>query len=234
MQIGFIFLNKDTQSIKSGGKMSDFTKTALIIIDVQNDFCPNGALAVPNGDEVVNPLNKLAEKFSNSNGKVIATADWHPANHISFAESHNKKKIGDIIDLPDVKGQILWVKHCVQGTKGADFHENLNLNPIHLIIRKGFRKNLDSYSAFFENDCKTTTGLDAFLKGIGITTIFLGGLATDYCVFYSAMDAISLGYKTIIVKDAVRGVNYPEGSVEKAIKIMQDSNILLQNSEEIL
>ena len=214
--------------------MFDYLKSALLMIDVQNDFCPDGALAVAHGDEVAAPLNSLSKKVADAGGKVIATADWHPHDHVSFAASHQGMKPGDVVDLPNVKGQILWTVHCVQGTSGADFHPNLDLKPVHCIIRKGFRKNLDSYSAFFENDRQTTTGLDAFLKGLGINTLFLGGLATDYCVFYSAIDAIHSGYKTIILTDAVRGVGYPEGSVEKALQSMQTAGAILLNSKELL
>ncbi|MDR0760745.1 MAG: bifunctional nicotinamidase/pyrazinamidase [Treponema sp.] len=220
-------------------------KSALLEIDIQNDFCPSyvtasgekrpqGALAVADGDAVTAPLNALAVRFAREGGgRVIATADWHPGGHCSFAASHPGKNPGDTVSLPGAGDQVLWPVHCVQGTPGADFHDRLDLRPVNLVIRKGFRKGLDSYSAFFENDRKTSTGLDGFLKGLGIGTVVLGGLATDYCVLYSAMDAVALGYTTVVLKDAVRGVGFPAGSVEKALADMEAAGILLLNSGEL-
>ena len=211
----------------------DFSRSALILIDVQNDFCPGGALAVENGDSVIGPLNRLASLFAARRGKVVATQDWHPGNHASFAVSHENKKPGDSIELPGVKSQVLWPAHCVQGSRGADFHDKLDLKPVSMIIRKGFRKELDSYSAFFENDRKTPTGLDGFLKALSVDTLVLGGLATDYCVFYSAMDAKTLGYNTIVAGDAVRGVNFPDGSVARALKSLEEAGVIIAVSEDI-
>ena len=208
-------------------------ETLLLIIDVQNDFCPGGALAVNEGDAVVPPLNALARALAAKGGRAAATQDWHPAGHVSFASSHNGKKPGDTVDTPLVKGQALWPDHCVQGTRGAAFHEELDLNPVSLIIRKGFRSGLDSYSAFFENDQKTPTGLDGWINGLGIKTVILGGLATDYCVFFSAMDCKNLGFNTIIASDAVRGVGFPEGSVEKAVAAMKEAGIIFASSKEL-
>ena len=207
--------------------------SALIVIDVQNDFCPGGALEVEKGDEVIGPLNRLSRLFSARSGRIIATQDWHPGNHVSFASSHQNKNPGDSIDLPGVKGQILWPDHCVQGKEGAGFHKSLEMNHTSLIIRKGFRTALDSYSAFFENDRKTSTGLDGFLKALSIDTLVLGGLATDYCVLYSALDAAALGYKTYAAGDAVRGVNYPPGSVERAHKLMEEAGVIIINSGDL-
>jgi nicotinamidase/pyrazinamidase len=212
----------------------DVLKTLLLIIDVQNDFCPEGALAVEDGDAVVLPLNALSLFLAEKGGRVAATQDWHGTGHISFASSHNGKKPGDIIDTPLVKNQVLWTDHCVQGSKCADFHKDLNLKPVSLIIRKGFHNDLDSYSAFFENDRKTKTGLDSFLTGLGIETVIIGGIATDYCVFFSAMDCKTLGFNTIIASDAVRGVGFPEGSVENAVTTMKNSGIKFIPSKEIL
>ena len=210
------------------------TKTLLLIIDVQNDFCPGGALAVQDGDGVVAPLNALAAAFAAAGGRVAATQDWHPRGHASFASSHADKKPGDIIDLDGVQGQVLWPDHCVQGTRGAAFHEQLGLDPVNLIIRKGFRKGLDSYSAFFENDRCTSTGLEGGIKQMNVETVIIGGLATDYCVFYSAMDSRRLGFNTIVVSDAVKGVGIPEGSVENAISTMKSNGIEFVSSVEIL
>ncbi|GHV56613.1 nicotinamidase [Spirochaetia bacterium] len=207
----------------------DIARTTLIEIDIQNDFCPGGTLAVDRGDEVIGPLNALADGFTRRGGRVIATADWHPAGHISFASSHAGRKAGDVLDT-----QVLWPDHCVQGSSGADFHKALDLKSVNLIIRKGFRKNLDSYSAFFENDRKTPTGLEGYLKFLGIETVILGGLATDYCVLYSALDAAAIGLRTIVLTDAMRGVGFPEGSVERAFKSMHDAGVILASSVEVL
>jgi len=217
----------------------DITKTLLLEIDVQNDFCPayahgtGGALAVPDGNAVVKPLNALAAAVSVAGGFVAATQDWHPAGHISFASSHPGKKFGDIITIV-AQAQGLWPDHCVQGGWGADFHAELDLKPAQLIVRKGFRKGLDSYSAFFENDRKTSTGLEGWIRRLGIETVIIGGLATDYCVFFSAMDSKKLGFDTIIVEDGVRGVGLPAGSVEKAVTEMKASGISFAVSADLL
>jgi nicotinamidase/pyrazinamidase len=215
--------------------------TALIEIDVQNDFCPSyalssgeklppGALAVEGGDGVIGPLNTLAAVFAGAGAKVVATADWHPPRHISFAGTHPGKNAGEAVELPGTGPQVLWPDHCVQGTRGADFHERLDLRPVSLIIRKGFRQSLDSYSAFFENDRRTSTGLGGYLKSLEIHTVLLGGLATDYCVLYSALDAVRLGFTTVVLIDAVRGVGFPAGSIEKALDTMKSSGVLLASS----
>jgi nicotinamidase/pyrazinamidase len=210
------------------------SKTLLLIIDVQNDFCPGGSLAVNDGDAVAAPLNELASALDKKGGRTAATQDWHPSGHISFASSHQGKNHGCVIDTSLVKGQILWPDHCVQGTYGAAFHSDLDLNLVSMIIRKGFHKELDSYSAFFENDRQTTTGLEGWIKFLGIETVILGGLAADYCVFFSAMDCKKSGVRTIIASDAVRGVDYPEGSVENAVSTMKKSNIEFLSSKEII
>jgi nicotinamidase/pyrazinamidase len=223
---------------------ADVRKAALLVIDVQNDFCPPytsvsgekypaGALAVGGGDEVIAPLNALARRLAAAGGRVIATQDWHPAGHVSFASAHRGKKPGETAALPGSAVQALWPDHCVQGSFGAAFHEKLDLAPVNLVIRKGFRPGLDSYSAFFENDRETPTGLAGFLEGLGLDTVFIGGLATDYCVFYSALDAARLGLKTIVLGDAIRGVGYPEGSVEKALAGMKAAGVGLVSSEEL-
>ena len=223
-------------------------QTLLLEIDIQNDFCPvytnsfgelcKGALAVQNGDEVIPVLNALAEALAAKGGVIAATQDWHPPSHVSFASSHPAKKPGDIIDIDicggELCGQVLWPDHCVQGTPGAGFHEKLDTNVVSLVIRKGFRKNLDSYSAFFENDRKTPTGLDGWIRSLGIDTVVMGGLATDYCVFYSAMDCKRLGFTTVVISDAVRGVDIPKGSVDNAVKTMKDSGIIFAPSKELL
>lgn len=203
------------------------------MIDVQNDFCPGGALAVNDGDAVVQPLNMLSRAFYEKGARIAATQDWHTEGHISFASSHNKNP-GDIIDTPLVKGQVLWPCHCVQGTKGAEFHSGLDLRPVSIINRKGYHKDIDSYSSFFENDRKTSTGLEGWLRCLGIETVIIGGIATDYCVFYSAMDSKSLGFKTIVASDAIRAVGFPAGSAENAVAAMKEKEIEFHTSAELL
>jgi nicotinamidase/pyrazinamidase len=195
--------------------------TALIVIDVQNDFCPGGALAVPGGDEVVEPINWLIERFEN----VILTQDWHPPGHSSFASSHAGQSAFASIDLP-YGPQTLWPDHCVQGTKGAEFHERLALDKAQLILRKGFRSPIDSYSAFFENDRTTPTGLAGYLRERGLTRLVLTGLATDYCVAYSALDAARLGFAATVLTDASRAIDL-EGSLAAAERQMQEAGVRL-------
>jgi len=208
-------------------------KTMLLMVDVQNDFCHGGALAVEDADAVIAPLNTLSRFLAEKGGRTVTTQDWHCTGHISFASTH-KKNINDIIDTPLVKDQVLWPDHCVQGTKGADFHSYLDLKPVSLIIRKGIHKGLDSYSAFFENDRKTPTGLEGMLRSLGIETVIIGGIATDYCVFFSAMDCKNLSFNTIIASDAVRAVNYPQNSMENAVSAMKSNGIIFLSSGEIL
>ena len=204
----------------------DFNRSALLIIDVQNDFCPGGALAVKQGDEVVEPLNKASKYFAQKGGAVIATQDWHPKNHVSFLSSHPENE--------GAGGAVLWPDHCVQGSFGADFSSGLDLSAVRLVVRKGFRTNTDSYSAFFENDRAKVTGLNAFLREIGVDTVFIGGLATDYCVLYTALDARKLGFTTLVMLDAVRGVDYPAFSVEKALRSMQQEAVILTNTGALI
>jgi len=201
---------------------------ALLIVDVQNDFCPGGALEVPGGDTVVPVINKLIDKFD----AIIQTQDWHPAGHSSFASSHKGKDPFDTIEV-DYGIQVLWPDHCVQGSEGADFHPDLNIKKTQVIIRKGFRKEIDSYSTFFENDQKTTTGLTGYLKQRGITDLYTVGLATDFCVKWSILDGIDEGFTMHIVEDAVKGIDL-DGSVEQAWKEMKEKGVKVTSSEEIL
>jgi nicotinamidase/pyrazinamidase len=179
----------------------------LIVIDVQRDFCPGGALAVPGGDEVIAPILLTAPRFAH----VVLTQDWHPANHTSFATSHPGKKPYESIGLA-YGDQTLWPAHCVQGTSGAEFHSGLNVPQTELILRKGFRPEIDSYSAFFENDRTTPTGLAGYLRERGLKRVFLAGLAYDFCVGYSALDARGLGFPAVVLRDACRAIDL-EGSV---------------------
>jgi nicotinamidase/pyrazinamidase len=186
----------------------------LLIIDVQNDFCPGGSLAVDDGNAVVSVVNRLMPSFSH----VVATEDWHPPDHVSFASRHPGRKPLEIIDAGGIQ-QVLWPDRCVQGTRGAELHPRLDAARIGLLLRKGMRPGLDSYSAFFENDHRTDTGLRHYLKGLRLREIFLCGLATDYCVLASAMNARGRGFRVTLVRDACRGVGFPQGSVEKAPKV---------------
>lgn len=183
---------------------------ALIVIDVQNDFCPGGSLAVAEGDEIVAPINDLMSKFE----AVVFTQDWHPATHSSFASQHSGKTPLELIEMP-YGPQVLWPDHCIRGSKGAEFHENLNANRADLIIRKGFRAAIDSYSAFFENDHVTATGLHGYLQNRGIEKLTIVGLATDFCVNFSAVDAATLGYRVEVLLDACRAIDF-DGSLDAA------------------
>lgn len=173
--------------------------SALLVVDAQIDFCPGGALAVPGGDAVIPVLNHLAGCFDH----VVLTQDWHPADHLSFASQHPGRKPFEVVE----GGNILWPDHCVQGTRGADFHPGLHISKAELILRKGFRRDIDSYSAFLENDRKTPTGLAGYLRERGLTTVYLAGLALDYCVGYSAEDAHRLGFDVIVLEDACRAID---------------------------
>jgi nicotinamidase/pyrazinamidase len=201
---------------------------ALLVIDVQNDFCPGGSLAVDHGDEVVPVINSLIPLFS----RAIATQDWHPADHVSFASSHPGKKAMDTVDAEGIR-QVLWPDHCVQGTRGAELHPRVDVRGIGFVLRKGMRRGLDSYSAFFENDRRTETGLHYLLKGLGIKEIVLCGLATDYCVLHSALDARRLGFRVSLVTDACRGVGFPTGSVEEALREMEKSGVTMARSGDL-
>lgn len=203
-------------------------KNTLLIIDVQNDFCPGGKLAVKDGDRVVPGINQIMKKFD----KVIATQDWHPENHVSFAKNHVGAKAYDMIDVGGIR-QVLWPVHCVAGTRGAEFHPELNMSNFHLILRKGTNPNIDSYSAFMENDKNTITGLDGYLKGLDIKQVYICGLATDYCVFYSAMDSRMSGFETFVIIDTCRAIDEPKGTLEKALSTMKDNEIRIINSREL-
>jgi nicotinamidase/pyrazinamidase len=183
---------------------------ALLVIDVQNDFCPGGALAVDKGDQVVPMINRLAGRFEH----VILTQDWHPAGHISFASSHPGSKPFQSIQVA-YGTQTLWPDHCVQGTRGADFHPDLDVPHAELVIRKGFRRNIDSYSAFLEDDHTTPTGLAGYLRERGLKRLFLCGLAYDFCVRFSAVDGTAAGFECLVIEDATRAVGL-SGSVEES------------------
>lgn len=194
---------------------------ALIVVDLQNDFCPGGALAVTDGDEIVPLVNDLIRNA----GHVVMTQDWHPAGHSSFASSHAGKQPFDMIEMP-YGPQTLWPDHCIQGSLGSDFHSGLAWSKAELIIRKGFRPGIDSYSAFFENDHSTPTGLAGYLRERGIGAITLVGLATDFCVAFSALDAISQGFATTVRLDACRGIDL-NGSLDAMLGRMREAGVVL-------
>lgn len=195
---------------------------ALIVVDVQNDFCPGGALAVPRGDGVVAPINAMMERFDT----VILTQDWHPAGHSSFASAHPGKAPFETIEMP-YGTQVLWPDHCVQRSPGAAFHPGLRTDG-DLIIRKGFRAAIDSYSGFFENDQTTPTGLEGYLRSRGISDLTLAGLATDFCVAFTALDAARLGFSVTVDLTACRAIDL-EGSLQAALSQMKVSGVVLQS-----
>jgi len=203
-------------------------RSALLVIDVQNDFTPGGQLAVPEGDLIVPLINRLGGLFK----QVIIAQDWHPSGHASFASSHPGRKPYDVIQLPYGE-QVLWPDHCVQGTVGAQFHCELKLPHAQLIIRKGCNPDIDSYSAFLEADRRTTTGLAGYLKERGIDTVYMVGLALDFCVMFSALDARAAGFNTFVVLDACRAIDM-EGSLATAMERMQTAGVGLIQSNQLI
>lgn len=201
---------------------------ALLIVDLQNDFCPGGSLAVPDGDSIIPTVNKLVNVFD----AVIQTQDWHPAGHSSFASSHEVKEPYDTVEM-DYGIQVLWPDHCVQGSMGAEFHPELNTLKTQVMIRKGFRKAIDSYSTFYENDQETTTGLTGYLNQRGITDLYTVGLATDFCVKWSILDGIDEGFNMYIVKDAVKGIDL-DGSLDAAWNEMKEKGVNIVTSDDLL
>ncbi len=199
----------------------------LVVIDVQNDFCPGGSLAVPEGDQVVPLINRLTGQFAH----VVLTQDWHTPGHQSFASAHAGRKPFETTELA-YGTQVLWPDHCVQGTKGAAFHAGLDVSRAELIVRKGFHPAVDSYSAFFENDRRTPTGLGGYLRERGFRRAYFVGLATDFCVRYSAEDAARLGFETVVLEDACRGIG-ANGSMEAALESFRQNKVRLMQSATI-
>jgi nicotinamidase/pyrazinamidase len=195
--------------------------SALVVIDVQNDFCPGGALAVAGGDEIIPVVNRLIAEHEH----VVLTQDWHPAGHSSFASSHAGKNPFETVEMT-YGTQTLWPDHCVQGTPGAEFHPGLAWTKAELVIRKGFRSAIDSYSAFFENDRKTPTGLAGYLRERGITRLTLCGLATDFCVAFSALDAAKAGFEVTVALEASRGIDL-DGSMDTMLGQMRAAGVTL-------
>ncbi len=201
---------------------------ALILVDIQNDFLPGGALAVPAGDEVIPVANRLLDCFP----LIAATQDWHPANHGSFASQHPGRHAGDVVDLNGIP-QILWPDHCVQGTTGAAFAPGFAVERVQRIFHKGLERELDSYSGFFDNRRLRSTGLGEFLRERGATEIAIAGLATDYCVKFSVLDAIQLGFRVRVIADACRGVDLHPGDSARALQEMQDAGARIVTSLEV-
>tara|TARA_E500000178_G_scaffold353817_1_gene420767 strand:+ start:703 stop:1437 length:735 start_codon:yes stop_codon:yes gene_type:complete len=208
-----IFINREllahSDKSKKTQNFDHNNKDALIIVDVQNDFCPGGSLAVKDGDKIISNINDIQKYFD----LIMLTQDWHPIDHSSFSSNNPGKELFSLKDMPYGK-QVIWPPHCVIGTYGAEFHETLNTDSAKMIIRKGFRKNIDSYSGFFENDRETHTGLAGVLKNLNIKRVFIAGLALDFCVHYTAVDSAKLGFETFVIKEATLPVDL-ENSVEK-------------------
>ncbi len=203
-------------------------KDALIIVDVQNDFCPGGTLAVKNGDKIINQINNIQKYFN----YIILTQDWHPKDHTSFSTTNPEKKIFTTKKMP-YGDQVIWPPHCVIGTRGAEFHKNLNTNKANFIIRKGFRKEIDSYSGFYENDRSTSTGLDGILKNLKIERVFVVGLALDFCVQFTAIDSVKLGYETFVIEDATLPVDIGN-SVEETLENFRSNKIKFGKLEKFI
>jgi nicotinamidase/pyrazinamidase len=201
---------------------------ALVIVDMQNDFMPGGALGVPSANEIVPIINALIVKFP----LVIATMDWHPDDHVSFASNHPGKKVGDIVKLGEIN-QILWPVHCVRNTHGAELSSALEHRSFASIFYKGTDKNIDSYSAFFDNARRKSTGLGDYLKSRGINEIYLAGLTTEYCILYSTMDAIDLGFRVYVIIDACRPINLTSGDEQRALEAMAAKGAKLIKSSDL-
>jgi len=201
---------------------------ALLIVDMQYDFMPGGALAVEEGDQIIQGINTVAKKFYKKSASIILTQDWHPQNHLSFASNHPGKKPGDEYKTETI-GPILWPDHCVPGTKGAEFHKDLHTILAHAIIRKGYNPEIDSYSGFLENDKKSETGLAGLLSSLKVKKIFICGLALDYCCFWTAMDGLDFGFKVYLLADLTKGIDDPPGNIAKSLDIMSKNGVKFAN-----
>lgn len=203
--------------------------SALLIVDIQNDFLSGGSLEVKDGNKVIPIINKIQNNFTT----IIATQDWHPANHKSFASQHQENNIGDFIDLNGIT-QILWPDHCVQNEYGSQFSNDLSLEKVEKVVQKGSNPEIDSYSGFFENDKLTETELHKYLKSKNIKTVYICGLASDYCVKFTAIDAANLGYETILIQDATKAVNISPNDHEKALEEMKNTGVKIINSSDLI
>ncbi len=217
-------------------KMLDFPikitgNDALLVIDIQNDFLPGGSLAVTDGDTIITGINDLRTTFSHNN-QIIFTQDWHPSDHQSFASVHSGKKPFDEYSSPGL-GPVLWPDHCIQGSKGAEFASNLDQNMAKMILRKGYHKELDSYSAFLENDKKTLTGLNEYLKAFNVSRVFVCGLALDYCIKYTALDAYKLGFEVFVILDLTKPVITEKSSIKEILADFESNQINIIISDQI-
>ncbi len=201
---------------------------ALIVVDVQNDFLPGGALGVPGGDEVIGVINRIAGRFE----LVVATQDWHPPDHGSFADNHPGRRVGEVIDLNGLQ-QVLWPVHCVAGTPGAALAAALDASRVEKVFHKGTDAGIDSYSAMYDNAHRRSTGLAEFLHGRGVTDAYIAGLATDYCVKFTALDAVGEGFEVFVVADACRGVDLQPGDVARAVEEMKSAGVRVLTSADL-
>jgi nicotinamidase/pyrazinamidase len=224
-------MNISNLDYEKGIKISN--EDALLIVDMQYDFMPGGALPVEDGDKIIEAINLVAKRFQNSSTNIILTQDWHPKEHMSFASNHPGKEPGDAYQTEAI-GPILWPDHCVQGTKGAMFHKDLNTTLAHAIIRKGYNPKIDSYSGFLENDKKSETGLAGLLKSLKIKRIFICGLALDYCCFATAMDGVDFGFTVYVLVDLTKGIDNPPGNIAKSLETMSKVGIKFANKDSIL
>ena len=208
-------------------------KDALLIVDMQNDFMPGGALPVEEGDQIIDNVNKVAEIFKKNNALIVLTQDWHPEDHMSFASAHPGKEPGDAFQSEGI-GPVLWPDHCVQGSEGANFHNKLKLDLAHAIIRKGYNPKVDSYSGFIENDKKSETGLAGLLKSLKIKRIFICGLALDYCCYFTALDGIDFGFKVYFLVNLSRGIDLPPGNISKSLQDMRKKGVKFATRDNLL
>ena len=206
---------------------------ALIIVDMQNDFMPGGALPVDEGDQIIDSINYVVEIFKNNNGIIVLTQDWHPENHMSFASSHPVKNPGDEFQSEGI-GPILWPDHCIQGSQGANFHDKLKVNMANAIIRKGYNPTVDSYSGFIENDKKSETGLAGYLKSLNVKRIFICGLALDYCCYFTSLDGFDFGFEVYFLVNLTRGIDLPPGNISKSLQHMRDKGIRFATKDNLI
>lgn len=205
---------------------------ALLIVDIQYDFLPGGALAVEEGDQIIDGVNNVAQIFRNRKAYIILTQDWHPSNHLSFASNHPGKEPGDEYQTEAI-GPVLWPNHCVQATHGSEFHKDLKTDYAHVIIRKGYNPEIDSYSGFLENDKKSETGLAGLLRSLKIKRIFICGLALDYCCFSTAIDGIDFGFEVNLIIDLTKGIDFPQGSISNALESMAQKGVKFSKEETL-
>ncbi|HKK64283.1 MAG TPA: bifunctional nicotinamidase/pyrazinamidase [Clostridia bacterium] len=211
------------------------SKSALVIVDVQNDFCPGGSMAVAGGDQIISPINTLLQNKAGPQRslfqKVVATADWHPPHHVSFAQEHEGHSEYEVVEADGLQ-QNLWPVHCLAGSEGAALHPELDQRYLDLILHKGTQVGLDSYSAFFENDGTTSTGLHGYLQEFEINQVYIVGLALDWCVYFTALDARRLGYMTILMEDLSRPVDVPTGFAEQRLAALREKRVIIESSSE--